>query len=582
MTAIKYLKNSILFFLFGIVATGNTGCKKYIEETNLGAATDQLYYVTKQGFEDLARSNYPNLRYIVSMSSLYNLGTDVYTSYATTDVNPLNIYNVSLNSSLIDVDNYWKQLYYTIGGANTTLYWATQVQGVDAATLNARVGEAKALRAYCYYLLAETFGDVPLVLDRTVGVNVAFTRTPEKDVYSQIIKDLNEAITGLPATTTDFGRITKGFAQHLLSKVYLTRGYKSYGSGATDFTQAATLAESLITSGTYSLRPQFSTLFDPTVTNFQVNSEVIFSVQYSTNVATNPVYFMGKAGVPAVTGGSAASGTAVVGNVLQQYFLWDVQNVPTIGRAAFYNKPNSAHVSVPDPYFFSLFDKTRDSRYQASVWTGLLAQAAGTLNGKTFAVGDTVIYYSDVAFTAAQKANRKYYVINPDEYRTSPFTGNTRSFPLFKKFRDPSAAFADNGGTRDTYVFRLGETYLLAAEAFLQAGNLPKALQYYNLLRARAARSGNNPSTGTSYATELQVNTLTLDDILDERARELAGEEFRWFELKRTGKLISRTLAHNEEARAANTLQAIHLLRPIPQSQIDLNRGAAFPQNPGY
>ena len=578
----KYLKNKLLPFFLIALAACSTGCKKYIDETNLGAATDQVYFVTKQGFEDLARSNYPNLRYIASMSSLYNMGTDVYSSFATTDVNALNIYNVSLNSSLLDVDNYWKQLYYTVGGANTTLYWATQVQGVDATTLNTRIGESKALRAYCYYLLVETFGAVPLVTNRTVDVNNAFTRNPESEVYAQIIKDLNEAITVLPATTTEQGRITRGFAQHLLSKVYLTRGYKSFGSGVADFTQSATLAEALISSGTYSLRPTFASMFDPSVANFQINSEVILSVQYSTVAATNPVYFLGKAGLPAVAGGTAAAGTAVSGNSLQQYFLWDIQNVATIGRAAFYNKPNSSHLAVPDPYFFSLFDKTRDSRYQATVWTGLLAQTAGTLNGKTFAAGDTVIYYPDVAFTVAQKANRKYYVFNPDEYRSSPFTGQTRTFPLFKKFRDPNVTFSDNGGTRDTYIFRLGETYLLAAEAYLQAGNLPKALQFFNAVRTRAAKTGTNPQTGATYASEMQVSTLNLDAILDERARELSGEEFRWFELKRTGKLISRTLAYNDEAKAANTLRDFHLLRPIPQSQIDLNRGAVFPQNPGY
>ncbi len=578
----KSFKHKLLPFFILAALAGSTGCKKYIEETNLGAATDQLYYVTKQGFEDLARSNYPNLRYIVGMSSLHNLGTDVYSSLQTTDVNALNIYNVSLNSSLADLDNYWKQLYFTIGGTNTTLYWSTQVQNMDAATLNARIGEAKALRAYCYYLLVETFGDVPLVLNRTVDVSTSFTRTPERDVYTQIIKDLNEAITALPTTTADQGRITRGFAQHLLSKVYLTRGYKTYGSGATDFAQAATLAENLITSGTYSLRPSFASMFDPSVAGFQINSEVIFSVQYSTNAATNQVFFLGKAGLPATAGSTAVAGTAVAGSAVQQYFLWDASTIAPIGRSPFYNRPNTATSATPDPYFYSLFDKVRDSRYQATVWNTLIAQVSGTAKGNNFVAGDTVVYYPDVAFTAAQKAAKKYYVFNPDEYRTSPFSGNTRTFPLFKKFRDPNALFADYGGTRDTYVFRLGETYLLAAEAYLQAGNLAKALQYFNQLRTRAAKTGNNSLTGVAYATEMQATSLTLDDILDERARELAGEEFRWFELKRTGKLISRTLAYNDEAKASNTLKAFHLLRPIPQTQIDLNRGATFPQNPGY
>ena len=62
---------------------------------------------------------------------------------------------------------------------------------------------------------------------------------------------------------------------------------------------------------------------------------------------------------------------------------------------------------------------------------------------------------------------------------------------------------------------------------------------------------------------------------------EQAGEEFRWFELKRTGTLVQRVLAYNDEAKIAGTIKATHLLRPIPQREIDLNRGS-FPQNPGY
>jgi hypothetical protein len=491
----KKLKNIIPLMLIAVMAVGVTGCKKYIEESNLGGQTDETYYVTKAGFEDLAKSNYSNLRYIVSNNALYTLGTDIYTSYGITDVNALNIYNVSLNSSIADVDSFWKQLYYSIGTANTTLYWATQVQGMDASTLNTRIGESKALRAYYYYLLAETFGDVPLVLSRSTSASVSFSRTPEKDVYAQIITDLTDAIAVLPSTTTDFGRVTKGFAQHLLSKVYLTRGYKTYASG-TDFAQAATVAEDLISSGTYSLKSSYSALFDPTVANFQVNSEVIFSVQYSTNAATNQVYYLGK-----------VQGTAVTGNNLHQNFLWDTQGLSVIGRSSLYNKPN--YVSVPDPYFFSLFDKTRDSRYGATVWNALIAQSAGTVSGRTFAIGDTVVYYPDAAFTAEQKAAKKYFVFNPDEYHSSPFSGTTRTFPEFKKFRELNLAFADYAGTRDTYVFRLAETYLVAAEAELKAGNTAKALQLYNAVRTRAAKTGTNPATSVSYATEMQASTRT-------------------------------------------------------------------------
>lgn len=556
----KYLNKKILLACFTASLLSMVGCKKYTDEQNLANRTAETYFNTASGFEDLAKSNYATLRGIVNFPQLFNIGTDFYTTPGTTDQNALNLYNNNLNSFNGDVDGFYKQLYNAINIANNTMYWATQVTDASAAaTLPIRVAEAKALRAYYYFLLAETFGDVPLVLTRTTGVTLVYTRTPEKDVYTQIIQDLNDALAVLPATTPDFGRVTKGFAQHLLSKVYLTRGYKSYGSGNADFQQAATLAETVINSGTYSLKPKFSDLFDPTVANFQANPEVIFSVQYSTTTTTN---------------GN--------GNTLQQWFIWDVnaQAPALLGRSIFYGKSNNA--LAPTPAFINVFDRTRDSRYLATVYDVVFAQAAGSFGGKNFLAGDTLVYYPVVPLTPAEIAAKRYFVVNPDQYRTSPFLANSRSYPYFKKFRDPGVtAYVDNAGTRDTYVFRLAETYLIASEAYLKLANLPKALQYYNAIRTRAAKPGINPLSGIAYAIELQATTLTIDNILDERGRELIGEEFRWYELKRTGKLLERVLLYNEEAKASNTIKATHLLRPIPQSQIDLNRGP-FPQNTGY
>jgi starch-binding outer membrane protein, SusD/RagB family len=551
-----------LYIISAAFLWNTTGCNKFIEEDNLGGRTAETYYNTKQGFEDLVKSNYSNLRPIANYYALYCLGTDIYSSYNTDDVSALNLYNNSLNSALGDVDSYWIQLYYAIGIANTTLYWSDEVEGLDTATLKIRIGEAKALRAYYYFLLAETFGDAPLVLIPATEPRSDYTRAPEKDLYTQMITDLTEAAAVLPKTSTEFGRVTRGMAQHLLSKVYLTRAYKTYGEGSSDYTQAATLADSVINSGTYSLQTTFSTLFDPTITNFQVNSEVIFSVQYSTTTATNVWWY------------ATAPSTTYTGNSLHGLFI-TYPSITAFGRSALYGK--STGPSAPDPYFFSLFDKTRDSRYLATAWNAMLAQVAST----PFSVGDTVIFYPDTAWSETQKAAVEYYVINPDEYRNTFFT-LTRAYPSFKKFREVDVAFGDNGGTRDTYLFRLAETYLVAAEAYLQLGNTSKALEYYNAIRARGAKTGTNPATGIAYSTEMQVSTLTIDDILDERARELAGEEFRWYELKRTGKLIERTMAHNDETKAANTTIDNHfLLRPIPQSQIDLS-SVGLAQNPGY
>jgi hypothetical protein len=125
-------------------------------------------------------------------------------------------------------------------------------------------------------------------------------------------------------------------------------------------------------------------------------------------------------------------------------------------------------------------------------------------------------------------------------------------------------------------VARLGETYLIAAEALLKAGKPGEALPYINTLRRRAA------IPGQEKAMEITVDQLNMEFILDERARELLGEMDRWFDLVRTGTLVERVKKYNPDG--GPTIQPYHALRPIPNDQIDRTDGGreAFPQNPGY
>ena len=128
---------------------------------------------------------------------------------------------------------------------------------------------------------------------------------------------------------------------------------------------------------------------------------------------------------------------------------------------------------------------------------------------------------------------------------------------------------------RDYYVIRLAEMYLIAAEAEQKIGKLDSAAYYLNVIRTRAAWPGR---VANMQVTPGQV---TPDFILDERAREFAGEQMRWFDLKRTGKLVDRIKSLNPDA--ASFVQPFHLMRPIPQSQIDaVSNKAEFTQNPGY
>jgi hypothetical protein len=117
---------------------------------------------------------------------------------------------------------------------------------------------------------------------------------------------------------------------------------------------------------------------------------------------------------------------------------------------------------------------------------------------------------------------------------------------------------------------------LIAAEAAFMLGNTTDAVRYINIIRERAAYP-----TGNAAAMDITAADLSLDFILDERSRELCGEMVRWWDLVRTSKLLERVRLHNKEA-APNIVNK-HILRPIPQSQIDaVTTGPAYPQNPGW
>ena len=157
--------------------------------------------------------------------------------------------------------------------------------------------------------------------------------------------------------------------------------------------------------------------------------------------------------------------------------------------------------------------------------------------------------------------------------------GGSGMCPMIWKFYDPNSSLPTNDtgytSTKDIFLFRLADTYLLAAEAYYKAGDSQKAAERINKVRECAALIGHVKDM------DIKVSDVNIDFILDERAREMAGEYNRWMDLKRTGKLIERTLKHNKLAAKINKMDEHILVRPIPQSVIDQTTGD-FNQNTGY
>jgi hypothetical protein len=171
----------------------------------------------------------------------------------------------------------WKDAYVAIQRANVVLNRIPAISYNNDSIKTARIGAMKFIRALVYFNLVRSYGDVPLVTKETTDPNTYFGqgRTSKDAVYKQIVTDLQEAITQLPAKADKMGGARKTAAQALLGKVYLTMG---------NYTDAATVLNDVVTSGQHSLLPTTDKVFAITNEN---NAEIIFSVQYASGVNGN-------------------------------------------------------------------------------------------------------------------------------------------------------------------------------------------------------------------------------------------------------------------------------------------------------
>ncbi|RZK87321.1 MAG: RagB/SusD family nutrient uptake outer membrane protein, partial [Hymenobacter sp.] len=229
--------------------------------------------------------------------------------------------------------------------------------------------------------------------------------------------------------------------------------------------------------------------------------------------------------------------------------------------------------------------RTTDSRYGKWFTTLYRVNSPGNNSGSANAiVGDTGIWYPGRQLSAgrlAQIAARTpvtYRVVQPSQY-------TTEYFPTLNKFDSQNRTSVNGFSTRPNIIYRLAETYLIAAEAYYYMGNTTQAATYLNVVRERAA------ATGKKTQMDITPAQVSIDFILDERARELCGEFDRWYDLARTGTLLARVKAYNPPlmtltngvygSNAAANIQRYHVLRPIPQTEIDRTMGK-ITQNTGY
>ena len=569
MKQITFINAFRTLTLVGLLLAGQS-CSNVLEEKVISSIGND-YIATPRGFEDAAKAAYAPLRaYYATQQGLTitEYGTDLYATGADGGYKGFHFYDTQLNSFVDFLANVWDELYRGINTCNAVIERAPAATGITDALKKQRVAEMKFLRAHYYYLLLQQWGGVDLRLTETLAPTKKTSRASEADIYKTIISDLEGAIPDLDPKirANEYGRATKAAAEHMLARVYLTRA-SSASKAADDYAKAATLAQNVIANYGFRLLPDFASVFAQGAG--EVNDEVIFAVQYTADPLTN------ASSSPVANGGGNTGG-----NNLHLFFgmQYDVQ--PGMVRDIFYGRPFKR--LRPTTYCIETVfkDRVNDSRYKKTFRDTWLCNSPGAFNTSfdqskarlTFKAGDTTIFIPGFEMSLAERAKRPYQVLVPSRY-------DEALFPTLQKFFDtqrPDRTYEQ--GSRDHLVFRLAETYLILAEAQLLLGKTTEATAAINMVRRRAAFAGKETAM---TITNTQMN---MDMIYEERGRELVGEQIRWLDLKRWGKLVERVKLYNPQASAVS---AIHNMRPIPQSQIDRTEKAAdgspgFAQNPGY
>jgi len=569
---IKYWTITLLLFI------GFVSCDSYLEEDSKGNITTN-YSETAEGCERLVLSLYNTHRDFLERLYLFSaFGADE--QLVAVNGNDWRYFGEYFDTQMINNGwnrDFWKQLYNSLNVANLA------VETIETADLkedkrSELKAEAHALRAFYFWIIIETYGDgAHFTLESTKGVKTIGYQPGTGAFYKQIMDDLNMAATGLKAPKDNlWGRMNEGVYKFIRMKALMSlAGYsddiisKAGYSKQQCYTEALSMAKSIRTDYNYKLLEDYEQIF--AVEN-QINDEIIWSVQYSTDNKYN---------------GGTDNGLHRYG--VGWYNKSAVDNAPILtlwSHSLYYGR--EYRWSMPSLFMiknFSLYDKRLYGSLQ-EYWCWI----PDDWNQKPV-LSDTVLIRRFTPVSDAEvEAGRKRADTHPLGHalyveginhmynlETGEPTMNGRScYHTNLKLLDSSREFGkDEKAHKDFIWFRLGEVYLAEAELQMYLGNNAEAANLINQLRKRALMEG--------HENELQVTAdmINLDFILDENMRELSMEGFRWYTLKRTGKLLERALLHNPDVRSK--MKPYHINRPIPQNEIDVvSNKDEFMQLPDY
>ncbi|MEZ4995816.1 MAG: RagB/SusD family nutrient uptake outer membrane protein [Saprospiraceae bacterium] len=498
-----------------------------------------------------------------------NKGTDPgdYSS-----INPIQRYEISPTNG--DINNLWRGRYEGVSRCNYVLRLlpqATDISAEDAARIAA---EARMIRGHMYFDLKIQFNSIPYVdenIDYGLGIEEV-TNTP--NVWDKIEADFQFAFDNLPETQGQIGRVNKWAAAAYLGKTYLFQ--EKWSQAKSMFDQV--IANGVTSSGDkYALLEDFAQIYNAENDN---HAEAVFAVQSANNTGStaNANYF-DDLNYPYNTGQDGPGNCC--GFNQPSFTLVNSFRVGADGKPLLDGSYNTAANEVKHDYGINTADP--------------FTPDAGLLDPRLdFSVGRRGIPYLD-------------WIAHPgsDWIRNQPYAGpySPKKYVYYKSqensFTDGSS-WTRGYATMNFTIIRYADVLLMAAEAEAELGNLDKALEYVNMVRARAANADHwvkNPdgSNAANYlislydAADFSSSDEALKRIYFERKLELSNEGHRLFDLVRWGTDVAELNAYlTWESQYLTTMfggakyTADKGILPIPQTQIDTAPDGVLTQNPGY
>lgn len=564
------MKRNKLIYAMAATLLLCSGCSDFLEEHNRSAVTvEGGYYDTEKGFESLINSCYTPLRFWGGKSAAMafsETGTDIIAPGGGCDYPAIVSYQNDFDGTNPISREYFDRFYKAINFCNTAVSHVKNVPFGDKSLSSKREAEARFLRAYYYWILAETFGDTYYTDKPSESIIMAPEKTSVADIYTHIFEDLDFCIDSrLSSAQSDGGRVTLWAAKALKARLLLTRAgvlndNELYG-------RAYTLAKEVIDNGPFELSNDFASVFDMANADGNGNKEVVWYVDYS---STNQLYNQ------EMDNDIIRSG----GNHTHLMFCMKYDDQPGMVRSIEYGRPFNHY--MPTRYLLDCYEEENDQRFEAtfrSLW-----KANGGKPGTNYpkmVQGDTAIWVTKDIVSASERAwaKERYQIFDrTDIYNEDGSVKSQKQYMPISKFEDPTRATTnEDRGTRDAFMIRVAEMYLIVAEAGAKIGKAD-ALTYMNVLRTKRAKAGKADAMKVSRS-----DIENIDFILDERARELVGEQLRWFDLKRMGTEIFLRRIKKGNPDAGKNVQTYHTLRPFPQTFLDaITNKNDFLQNEGY